>query len=503
VLGLHELPDNSIIVGGHTDSYGTQTGDAWWIHIDGEGAVLGERVYGNVLPGGAADIAIDTDGGMAVVGTHVPDPFTDRDAWVHHVDSAGTIDWQWEFDADPGMHLFYAVAATTGGGYIATGSTAFSSTVPIYAWVVKLDSAGNATWQQRYHGGVAEHANFVIQTLDGGYAIAGWSTSSGAGSTDVWLLKISSIGVIEWQKTYGGNDQEEATGLIQTADGGYALSAFTNTFPASGHGAWVLRLDSTGNIVWHAVMGDEWSDFRNIVQTGDGDLIATGRVSGQSSNDLWVVKFQDSDGAVLWQRVYEGTQGDWGAQTMELADDDLLISGVWAWGFPEEEIWLQRTDSTGLIDGCALIRDTAVVPTEPRITVQDGITVGSNADPVAAAVTFSPAISTLTIDEKCRATTGTGDRGIAPPVGFLSVTPNPIRTSAMITFRIDEATRAHIRVYDAYGRHLDTLAEETYPAGRHQVRWGATQQGPLSAGVYFLALDLEGELVTRRAIIVR
>jgi hypothetical protein len=504
VLDLFELPDDSIIVAGHTDSFGTQTGDAWWIHLDGGGVVLGERVYGNVLPGGAADIVIDPDGGMAVVGAHTPDIFTDRDAWAHHVDATGAIDWQWEFDADPGMHSFFAVAATTGGGYIATGSTALSSTVPIYAWVVKLDSAGNVTWQQRYNGGEGEHANFVVPTVDGGYAIAGWTTSSGAGITDVWLLKINSTGVIEWQKTYGGIDQEEATGLIQTADGGYALSAFTNTFPASGHGAWVLRLDSMGNVLWHAVMGDEWGDFRNIVQTDDGDLIATGRISGPSSNDLWVVKFQDSDGAVLWQRAYEGTQGDWGSQTMELADADLLIGGIWAWGFAEEDIWLQRTDSTGLISACPLIRDTAVMTTAPRITVQDGITVASNPAPIAVAITFAPAMSTLTVDEKCATATGIDNFGsIGTPVELVSVAPNPIRTSATITFRLEESTQVRIDIFDVGGRRLHTIAEETYPAGNSQVRWEATQQRELPSGVYYLALVMEGEIVTRRAIILR
>jgi hypothetical protein len=502
---LYQLPDNSIIVAGVTDSYGTRSGDAWWIHIDGEGVVLAERVYGNPLPGGAADIAIDPDGGMAVVGAHVLDIFADRDAWVHHVDSNGTVDWQWEFDADPGMHGFHAIAATTGGGYIATGATSLSTTVPIDAWVVKLNSIGNVTWQQRYHGGVAEHANFVVQTLDGGYAIAGWTTSSGAGSTDVWLLKISGTGVIEWQKTYGGIDQEEATGLIQTADGGYALSAFTNTYPASGHGAWVLRLDSTGEVVWHAVMGNnEWSDFRNIVQTGDGNLIATGRISGPSSNDLWVVKFRDSDGAVLWQRAYEGDQGDWGSQTMEMVDGDLLISGIWAWGFPEEDIWLQRTDSAGLIDSCRLIRDTDVVTISPTITARDGIAVASDPEPAPVPVAFTSAGSSLTVDEKCRATTGIDDSGsIAAPVAVMSVDPNPIRNSAMITFRLEEATRIRIEVFDASGRHLDTIAEETYPRGHHRVRWPAMQQSALSPGVYFLALDLEGKLLTRRAIVLR
>ena len=118
-LDLRELPDHSILIAGYTDSFGTMTGDAWWIRIDENGTVLEERVHGNSLPGGAAAAHLDEDGGMAVVGAHTLDIYSDRDAWIHHVDADGIIDWAVCF-ADPGMHAFYDVAPADGGGYIAT-----------------------------------------------------------------------------------------------------------------------------------------------------------------------------------------------------------------------------------------------------------------------------------------------------------------------------------------------------------------------------------------------
>lgn len=503
-LDLRELPDHSIVIAGHTDSFGTRTGDAWWLHIDGDGRLLDQRVYGNALPGGAAGAAIDPDGGMVVVGAHTLDLFTDRDAWAHHVGRSGVIDWEWGFDADPGLHSFLAVAATT-GGYIAVGSTAISTSPPIHAWAVSLDHSGNVIWQQRYNGGVAEVADLVVQTLDGGYAIAGWSTSSGAGSRDLWLLKVSGTGTIQWQKTYGGADQEEATGLIQTADGGYAVSAFTNTFAASGHAAWLLRLDGSGNVVWQKVMGDaEWSDFHNVLRTRDGNLICTGRISGPSSNDLWVVKFRDSDGAVLWQRAYEGTEGDWGSQTIELDDNDLLIGGVWAWGFPEEDIWIQRTDPSGLIPGCSLIHDTAVAARAPAITVRNAIAVASTPEPAPEALDFVADTSAATVGEKCRDTAGVEPPGsIAIPPGSLCVAPNPIRTSALITFQLGEEARASIGIFDLHGRRIDSIAEATYSAGRHELVWAPHEGRMPPAGVYYLVLDAGKAPLVRRTIIIR
>ena len=501
---LHQLPDRTILIGGVTDSYGTESGDAWWIRIAEDGSVLDERVFGNALPGGVSGIAFDEDGGMAVVGAHTLDILFDRDAWIHHVDAAGNIDWAWSFDFDPGMHAFYAVEATSDGGYIATGSSAIDTGIPIWAWVVKFDSDGNVSWQNRYHGGTAEHANFVIETMDGGYAIAGWTTSSGAGSTDAWLLKISSLGEIEWQKTYGGFGPEEATGLIQTADGGYALSAFTDTYPESGHGAWVLRLDEGGEVLWNAVMGDEWADFRDIVQTGDGNLVATGRISGPATNDLWVVKFRDTDGAVMWQRTYEGTEGDWGSRTIELAGGDLLIGGVWAWGFPDEDIWLQRTDSFGLIPSCSLIHDSAVVTSSPNVTTRPANTSISAPTPVRVAINFEADVSTLSVNEKCRALTNVEETDeVSSLVDRISVTPNPVDASTTIEFRLEETAHIRLDLHDAGGRRVETLADDIFPAGEHQVIWKRTQEAPLAAGVYFLTLSHAGGATTERAILIR
>jgi hypothetical protein len=504
-LGLRELTDGSIVVGGHTDSFGTQTGDAWWIRIDADGSVMGERVHGNALPGGAQGIAVDADGGMAVVGQHVPN-FFDHDAWIHHVDFEGVIDWGWEFDSDPGIHSLQAVSHTSGGGYVAAGFTAISDAPPIYVWIMELDGGGGLTWQRRYNGGSAEHANFVIQTLDGGYAVAGWTTSSGAGMSDAWLMKVDETGVIEWQKTYGGIYQEEATGLIQTSDGGFALSAFTETFPTSGHAAWALRLDEGGQVLWHAVMGNtEWSEFRDITQTEDGDLVATGRVSSPSTNDLWVVKFGDADGAVLWQRAYEGVQGNWGSRTAELADGDLLIAGVWGWGFAEEDVWLQRTDGEGRIASCPNIHETTVAAASPNIFALDGVAVASDPPAVPGAVEFVSDASTLTIDEKCRAASGAPDPGGSPVLtGRISVSPNPLRTSALISFRLEEPGAARVRIFDVRGRHLSTVADADYSAGLHHVAWDAGPRATSKGGVYYVVVDLRGgDRIARRAVVLR
>ena len=125
------------------------------------------------------------------------------------------------------------------------------------------------------------------------------------------------------------------------------------------------HLDIVEEVVWainNASHGASASDGDFQVMKDDGCFAALEYSISPS------VATQDTDGAILWQRLYEGTLGDWGSQTIELGGDDLLIGGIWAWGFAEEDIWLQRTSPLGLIEDCRLIRDTDVVPLQVEIT---------------------------------------------------------------------------------------------------------------------------------------
>ncbi len=501
-LDVREQPDGTLIVAGVSDSFGTMSGDVWWLHLGADGGVISERVHGNALAGGAADATLDPDGGMAVVGAHTLDIFSDRDAWAHHVDAAGNVDWAVSFDADPGMHAFYGVAPTSDGGYVAVGSTAFDNGIPIHAWMVRFDGAGSVLWQRQYHAGVAEHANFVVETEDGGFAVAGWTTSTGAGMTDVWLMKTDSAGAIEWQKTYGGADQEEATGLIQTSDGGYALSAFTGSFSAAGHGGWVLRLDPAGEVMWTAAMGDVWGDVRDVVQTQDDDLVVTGRLTGPATNDLWLVKLRDVDGTVVWQRSYEGAEGDWGSRSVELADGDLLVGGIWGYGFPEEDMWLQRTDATGLVDGCALIADTDLTPSNPRAVVADAEAVPGTPRPVPEPIAFVSSVSTAVVDTKCGATIGVEDPDpsivVSSPLRLVS---SPGAGPSTIVFELSGIGPARVDVHDVSGRLVDTVYEGPRAGGRHEIRWPSSDSTP--GGVYYVTLHADGQRWTERLVLTR
>jgi hypothetical protein len=118
------------------------------------------------------------------------------------------------------------------------------------AWLVKTDVAGNALWIKTYGGTNDDEAYALVQAIDGGYVLAGYTYSFGAGSGDFWLVKTDALGNVQWTRTYGGTSDEEARALVQTADGGYALAGITGSFGAGNGDSWFVKTDVESGLVW-------------------------------------------------------------------------------------------------------------------------------------------------------------------------------------------------------------------------------------------------------------
>jgi uncharacterized delta-60 repeat protein len=169
------------------------------------------------------------------------------DFWVLKLSSGGAVSWQKRYDGGDDDYAT-SIQQTSDGGYIVAGHTTSFGAGDSDSWVLKLNSSGTVAWQKRYAGANEDWAVSIQQTSDEGYIVAGITDSFGAGSGDFWVLKLNSSGTVAWQKTYGGVSKEEATSIQETRDGRYIVAGYTYSFGAGGYDFWVLRLDSDGTV---------------------------------------------------------------------------------------------------------------------------------------------------------------------------------------------------------------------------------------------------------------
>jgi len=200
----------------------------------------------------------------------------------------------------PGNDSANSIQQTIDGGYIVAGSTESFGAGGADFWVLKLDPAGDIVWQRTYGGSSWDEAFSVQQTFDGGYVVAGGTDSYGAGDTDFWVLKLDPTGDIVWQRTYGGSSWDRASSIQQTEDGGYIVAGSTTSFGAGDKDFWVLNLNSEGEITWQHTYGSDSKDVAySIQQTSDGGYIVVG--TGWHGGHILKI---DPQGRIEWQLNY-------------------------------------------------------------------------------------------------------------------------------------------------------------------------------------------------------
>ncbi|WPO83397.1 hypothetical protein SD427_03385 [Chryseobacterium sp. JJR-5R] len=332
--------------------------DFWVTKYDKRGRLIWQKTYGGTGDDTARSIIQTADGGYAVAGDsssnngNASGNHGSSDMWIIKISSSGALQWQRSLGGSNLDNAFSIVQSTDGGYAVAGRTESNDGNVSGYhggvdLWVVKLSSTGTLQWQKTFGGTDGEVANSIITTADGGYTIAGYTRSNDGdasgnhGLNDFWIIKINSAGTLQWQRTYGGTNAEIANSLFATVDGGYALAGYTrsNNGDVSGnHGnidIWVIKISNTGVLQWQKTFGGIGNDqAESIIQTTDGGYAVAGTTSSidgdisgnHGSQDGWIIKISSS-GILEWQKALGGTDTDSAYSIIQSANSTYVVAG--------------------------------------------------------------------------------------------------------------------------------------------------------------------------------
>jgi hypothetical protein len=330
---LIQTSDGGYAIAGYTISFGAGYTDVYVIKLDANGNLQWTKIIGGKKDDVGTSLVQTSDGGYAIAGATTSSGAGYADVYVIKLDANGNLQWT-KTIGGPGDEIGFSLIQTSDGGYAITGYTSSFGAGKLDVYVVKLDADGNLRWTKTIGGSGDEVGFSLIQTSDGGYAITGTTQSFGIGETDVYVVKLDTNGNLQWTKTIGGPGDEVGFSLIQTSDGGYAIAGATTSSGAGEADVYVVKLDANGNLQWTKTIGAKNEKLINssIIQTSDGSYVIAGttRSFGAGGRDVYFIKLDKNGDAccAVSQTSQVGSGGTLSSPTSSIGSGGTLTAPI-------------------------------------------------------------------------------------------------------------------------------------------------------------------------------
>jgi hypothetical protein len=450
---------------------------------------------------GSTSVLQTTDGGYLTAGQVITTTY--RGLYFVKTNAVGDTLWTKLYEKN--SFAYYSGNSIIGnatGGYALGCSIVNIATSDANALLVKLDANGDTIFTKQFATPFWEAFNFCIQNPDGTYILAGGSKAfSGGGNENMWLVKTDSTGNLLWQKNYGGSGEESALSVSKTTDNGYILAGNTNSYGAGSYDMYIVKVDSAGNFQWQKTFGGSLSEGADgVIQTSNGDYIINGGYRLTSFDfDAYIVRI-NSVGGLVWQKKYGKNQTDeFDGKPIELSNGNIVICGILSDTITpyNPKGWLVQLNSLG--DSLWSMKfdkwNDQNYFTDIKHTTDNGFIISGYA------------INSLGIDggedmwlvkvDSMGACLVTGINDLKPIENDLNkLYPNPNNGNMQFDYFLDQGKKGELLIYNALGQFIKKY---TLTEGTNSLQINETT---LENGIYFYQEIINDQLATSHKFVI-
>ncbi len=326
--GAVALKDGSALLVGTSKSFGKQREQMLITKLSPKGKTLFRAVFGEKKKDEGRAIAKTGDGNFIAVGASESySKEGDKDLYVVKLSPTGHKIWSKVFGGDRDDEGFDVVGTGNGGALIVGDTESFGhGNKDIF--ILFIDKNGKEIWS-KFLGGDSDDVGYSLAVTKGGFYVAGYTESFGAGGQDFILLKYNSKGKLLFTKVFGGDDDDEFKSVVATKDGGCAVAGFTKSFESKHSDIDIIRYSKSGKMIWHKIYGFKSKEWANsITTTKNGGFLVAGTTKsfGFGNFDFYMLEL-DQNGSSKWANVYGGGDKDIAHKVISFKDDSYLIVG--------------------------------------------------------------------------------------------------------------------------------------------------------------------------------
>lgn len=302
--GVYVSPtqDGGYIVVGVTKSFGNGDEDVYLVRTDPTGEILWTQTYGGAGQDNGWSV-LETRDGFLLAGYTRSFGSGGFDFYLIKTNAEGESEW-FETYGGVGEDRCWALAPTSDGGFVLAGETTSSGAGERDFYLVKTDSSGTEMWSRTYGGEKGDRCFSVAQADDGGYLLAGQTYSEGAGDRDVYILKTKANGEMEWSQTYGGPASDVGHCITRTSDSSFVVTGYTTSFATDGDDPYLIKIDSQGQTMWTRVLSlDGINHTITGEQATDGGFYLVGFSEYRQEGAVAALLVKaDPEGRLEWHR---------------------------------------------------------------------------------------------------------------------------------------------------------------------------------------------------------